>query len=529
MNPAQDRQTVVTERQGHRGERVLVLDFGAQYVQLIVRKVRALNVYAEIRPYNTPVEELLAEKPRGIILSGGPASVYEDGAPKVDRALFEAGIPVLGICYGQQLMAQVLGGVVSPGGSQREYGRQTAVIERPGTLLEGCGEQMQVWMSHGDKVTRVPDGFQALAHTEHSPVAAMGDESRHLYGVQFHPEVHHTPLGQTVLGNFLKRACGCSGDWKSSSFIEEAVEDLRARIGDDRVLCALSGGVDSSVCAALLDRAVGDRLLCMFIDHGLMRKNEPEQVREFFGNLLGERFVAIDASDRFLSKLEGVEDPEAKRKIIGETFIRTFEEESEKLGDFRFIAHGTLYPDVIESGGSSGATDVIKTHHNVGGLPEDMKHENLEPLRWLFKDECRRAGLELGLPEEIVWRQPFPGPGLAVRIIGSVDRERLALVREADAIVREELKAAGLERSVSQCFAVLATMRSVGVMGDGRTYGHPIIVRAVETDDFMTADWVRIPHEVLARISNRITNEIRGINRVVYDITSKPPGTIEWE
>ena len=516
----------MNDREGHRGERVLVLDYGAQYVQLIVRKVRALSVYAEIRPHDTPVADLVAERPSGIILSGGPASVYEDGAPTVDPALFAAGIPVLGICYGQQLMAQCLDGVVSPG-TEREYGRQHAKVVEEGTLLAGCGDEMQVWMSHGDKVTQVPTGFRVLAATEHSPVAAMENPERKLYGVQFHPEVQHTPMGQTILGNFLREGCGCNGDWKPGAFIEEAVADLRQRVGDARVLCALSGGVDSSVCAMLLDRAIGDQLLCMFIDHGLLRKDEPEQVEEFFGGLLGERFVAVDARERFLSRLQGVIDPEQKRRIIGETFIRTFEAESEKLGGYHFIAHGTLYPDVIESGG--GATATIKTHHNVGGLPADMKHENLEPLRWLFKDEVRQIGLELGLPEEIVWRQPFPGPGLAVRIVGEVTEERLGLVREADAIVREELRAAGLERQIAQSFAALPAVRTVGVMGDGRTYGYPIVVRAVETDDFMTADWARIPTEVLARMSDRITNEVKGVTRVVYDITSKPPGTIEWE
>ena len=517
----------MTDRKGHRGQCVLVLDYGAQYVQLIVRKVRALNVYAEIRPHDTPIASLLAENPVGIILSGGPSSVYEAGAPQIDPAIFAAGIPVLGICYGQQLMAQALGGVVSPGGNEREYGRQTLNITDQDLLLSDCPAQMQVWMSHGDKVTQVPEGFKPLAHTEHSPVAAMADTTRNLYGVQFHPEVQHTDNGQAILDNFLRKACGCTGDWQPQSFIDEAIEQLRAQIGNERVLCALSGGVDSSVLAALLDRAIGDQLLCMFIDHGLMRKDEPQQVCEFFGNLLGKRFVGIDASERFLGRLKGVSDPETKRKIIGETFIRTFEDESAKLGDYKYIAHGTLYPDVIESGGGNTAT--IKTHHNVGGLPADMRHENIEPLRWLFKDEGRQIGLQLGLPEEIVWRQPFPGPGLAVRIIGEVTPEALHMVREADAIVREELKAAGLEREIAQSFAAFIPCQSVGVMGDGRTYGHPIVLRAVTTDDFMTADWARIPYDVLARISNRITNQVRGINRVVYDITSKPPGTIEWE
>ena len=505
---------------------VLVLDFGAQYVQLIVRKIRELNVYSEIRPHDTPVEALLAEKPAGIVLSGGPASVYEPGAPTVDPRLFAAGIPILGICYGQQLMSHLIGGTVEPG-AEREYGRATITVVEPDLLLQDIPAESQVWMSHGDRVTRVPEGFQVLAESANAPIAAMGDTQRHLYGVQFHPEVNHTEYGQQVLRNFLYEACKCGGTWQASNFIEEAVAEIRGIVGDAQVLVALSGGVDSSVAAALVDRAVGSQLTAMFIDHGLMRKDEAAQVIGVFSKMLGDRFVPIEASDRFLGKLAGVEDPETKRKIIGETFIRTFEDESAKLGDFQFIVHGTLYPDVIESGG--GKTDTIKTHHNVGGLPADMKYRNIEPLRRLFKDEVRELGRALGLPDDIVYRQPFPGPGLAVRIIGEITRERLEIVREADAILREELRNAGLEREIAQSLAVFSSMRTVGVMGDGRTYAHPIILRAVHTEDFMTADWVRIPYDVLARISSRIVNEVKGVNRVLYDITSKPPGTVEFE
>jgi len=507
-------------------EKVLVLDFGAQYVQLIARRIRELSVYSEIIPCHTPLERILQLRPKALVLSGGPASVYEEGAPTVDPALFTAGIPILGICYGCQLMAHLLpGGEVEPG-DKREFGRQMLTIEDPDILLAHVPSPAQCWMSHGDRVKRVPDGFRVLAHTEHSPVAAMADEARRLYGVQFHPEVRHTPQGMEMLRAFLYDVAGCRGDWQMESFIERAVNELRARIGDKRVLCALSGGVDSSVVAMLLDRAVGDQLTCMFVDHGLLRQGEAEQVVATFRPRLGQRFVFVNAAEEFLSKLRGVVDPEQKRKIIGETFIRVFEREAEKLGEFHFIAHGTLYPDVIESGGANTAK--IKTHHNVGGLPDDMKHENLEPLRALFKDEVRRLGLELGLPEEIVWRQPFPGPGLAVRIIGEVTPERLQIVRQADAIMREEIEAAGIT-GLAQWFAALADLRSVGVMGDGRTYQQPIILRAVTSEDFMTADWADLPHEVLRRISNRIVNEVRGVNRVLYDITSKPPATIEWE
>ncbi len=508
------------------GERIFVLDFGAQYLQLIVRKVQEQGVRAETRPADVSVEEILAERPSGLILSGGPASVYQRGAPSMDRRVLEAGIPVLGICYGHQLMAHLLGGRVEPG-ERREYGFTEIEVTEPDLLLEGVNSPSQTWMSHGDRVEEVPPGFRVLATSGYTPVAAMGDTTRGLFGVQFHPEVRHTICGPTVLRNFLRVACGCVSTWQPADFITESVAALQAQIGQERVLCGLSGGVDSSVLAALLDRAVGDRLTCMFVDHGLMRKNEPEEIKAFFGDLLGERFVAVDAADVFLGRLEGVTDPEEKRRIIGETFIRTFESEAAKIGHFRFLAQGTIYPDVIESGG--GQTARIKSHHNVGGLPEDMNYELVEPLRALFKDQVRELGRQLGLPPSLTERQPFPGPGLAVRVVGAITREKVAQVREADHIFREELARAGLDASLSQFFAAIADIRSVGVMGDDRSYAHPIILRAVVTEDFMTADWARLPHEVLARTANRIVNEVQGINRVLYDITSKPPGTVEWE
>ena len=508
---------------------MLVVDFGAQYAQLIARRVRELEVYSAIVPSGITAAEVRDRRPAALILSGGPKSVHVDGAPSLDPEIFDLGVPVLGICYGAQLIAQQLGGTVGRG-MRGEYGRAKLRREGASVLLpDEAPDVHDVWMSHFDAITEAPDGFTATASTDDAPVAVLEDDDRKLYGVQFHPEVVHSPYGMGVLRRFLYERAGLAGDWTMSSIIDEQVAHIRAQVGAGRAICALSGGVDSSVAAALVHRAIGHQLTCVYVDTGLMRKGESEQVTETFRRSMGIELIHVDAGDRFLGRLAGVTDPEVKRKLIGDEFIRVFEEQTGGLVEAEFLVQGTLYPDLIESGGTDGTAAVIKSHHNVGGLPEDMTLELIEPLRELFKDEVRRLGHELGLPDEMVWRQPFPGPGLAVRIIGEVTPEKVALLQDADAIVREEIAAAGLEREIWQAFAVLADIRSVGVMGDERTYGHPIIVRAVTSDDAMTADWARLPYELLERISNRIINEVAGINRVVYDVTSKPPGTIEWE
>ncbi|MFP8963219.1 glutamine-hydrolyzing GMP synthase [Streptomyces nanhaiensis] len=516
---------------------VLVVDFGAQYAQLIARRVREARVYSEVVPSTMPVAEMLARDPKAIILSGGPSSVYAEDAPGIDRALFEAGVPVFGMCYGFQLMAQTLGGTVDNTG-RREYGGTALTVTRPGsTLFEGTPVEQSVWMSHGDACSAAPEGFAVTASTDGVPVAAFEDDERRLYGVQYHPEVMHSTYGQQVLEHFLYRGAGLRPTWTAANVVEEQVAAIRAQVGTKRAICGLSGGVDSAVAAALVNKAIGERLTCVYVDHGLMRKGESEQVEKDFVAATGVQLKVVDAEKRFLDALAGVSDPEEKRKIIGREFIRVFEQAASEIvaeagsGEeaVEFLVQGTLYPDVVESGGGTGTAN-IKSHHNVGGLPEDLQFQLVEPLRKLFKDEVRMVGQELGLPEEIVHRQPFPGPGLGIRIVGEVTKERLDLLREADAIAREELTAAGLDRDIWQCPVVLlADVRSVGVQGDGRTYGHPIVLRPVSSEDAMTADWTRLPYETLARISTRITNEVAEVNRVVLDVTSKPPGTIEWE
>ena len=508
---------------------VLVVDFGAQYAQLIARRVREAHVYSEIVPHRITASEVQKKNPRAIILSGGPKSVHVDGAPVLDPAIYDLGIPIFGICYGHQLIAQQLGGEVSRGG-RGEYGR--ALLTRnseKSTLLHDLPSEYSVWMSHFDFVARLPEGFVSSASTPDAPIAVMENAQRKVWAVQFHPEVVHSEYGQKVLERFLIELAGCTPNWTMDSIIDTQVAAIRAQVGNARAICGLSGGVDSSVAAALVHKAIGAQLTCVYVDTGLMRKGESEQVVEMFQRNMGIELIHVRAGEKFFDKLAGVVEPEAKRKAIGELFVRIFEENTGGVTDAEFLVQGTLYPDVIESGGSDGTASVIKSHHNVGGLPEDMTLKLVEPLRTLFKDEVRKLGSELGLPDEMVWRQPFPGPGLGVRIIGEVTPEGVATLQEADAIVREEVRLAGLEREIWQAFAVLADIRSVGVMGDERTYGHPIIIRAVTSDDAMTADWARLPYDLLEKMSNRIINEVAGINRVVYDVTSKPPGTIEWE
>lgn len=511
-------------------ETIIVLDFGSQYSQLIARRIRECRVYSKIMPYHTMAAAIRAENPKGIILSGGPSSVYSPNAPKCDPAIFELGIPVLGICYGLQLMIQTLGGEITRG-KAREYGKAMLDIVEPGELFMGLSPRIQVWMSHGDKVSKMPEGgFKVLGSSGNTEFCAVHMPSRNLYGIQFHPEVVHTPEGKSIIGNFCRRICKCSGDWTMESFIEQQVREIRAKVGKSNVILGLSGGVDSSVAAALIHKAIGKQLNCIFVNNGLLRKNEAERVQQLFGRNFNMKLIYVDATDRFLEKLAGVEEPEQKRKIIGKEFVEVFDDASAKIENAEFLAQGTTYPDVIESVPIDGnPSAMIKSHHNVGGLPKEMKFKLLEPLSRLFKDEVREVGRQLGLPEDVVMRQPFPGPGLAVRHLGAVSRKTLDILRDADEIVVDEIKKAGLYYTIWQTFAVFLPLRTVGVMGDERTYDYVIAVRAVDSSDGMTADWVPLPADLLGRISSRIINEVNGVNRVVYDITSKPPGTIEWE
>lgn len=508
-------------------ETILVLDFGSQYTQLIARRIRELGVYSEIKPYNTPIDEIRAAEPKAIILSGGPASVWDDDSPTVDRGVFELGIPVLGICYGMQLTAQLLGGIVERS-RMREFGPATLRITNGFDLLSGIPDKSDIWMSHGDRVLELPPGFESIAESENSPRAAMKNREMRIYGTQFHPEVVHTKFGKEILSNFLFKIAGCKGMWTPKSFVETAIKDIRQKAGDATVVCGLSGGVDSAVAAVIIQRAIWDKLRCIFVDTGLLRMNEAEEVVESFRHM-GLNLVHVDAKERFLNKLRGVTDPERKRKIIGEEFVNVFEAEASRINDARFLAQGTLYPDVIESVSVKGPSATIKSHHNVGGLPEKMNLKLIEPLRELFKDEVREVGRELGVPDEILGRHPFPGPGLAIRIIGEIDEERLEILRQADRIFIEELRKGGVYDDIWQAFCVFVPVKTVGVMGDERTYENVIALRAVTSQDGMTAKWARIPYDLLEKISVRIINEVRGVNRVVYDISTKPPSTIEWE